>query len=269
MDFEFLDPMKKRGFQQLEVRIHGEKISHFKLVTTPRKLENLIQGEFELRTEIQLMLGSDLLTYGLDKVLLLIKELMGRADTPTISTLKYEVIRLKPPPQPEERRKVEQLYYEKVNAPVKKFIDALGPRIRKIREFLRDADEVVDQEIREVAAKEIVQRLRSTASDFGFDLNQISKRTGELLGHMVNLFREMDLQKVQAPEYQAVVRIKSPYQTGRPKPQIIIIQQGSTLRFLGGSKLNEKFSDISPQLLYDTLRRYLLTKASASKNKAK
>ena len=91
MDFEFLEPLHKKGFKKLEVSFDAGKINHFRMITKPRKLAALIQGELELRTDIHLTLGSDLLTYGLDKVLLIFKDLMGRGDKQTISTLKLSI----------------------------------------------------------------------------------------------------------------------------------------------------------------------------------
>jgi hypothetical protein len=199
-------------------------------------------------------------------MLLFIKELMGRGDKPTTSTLKYQILRLKPPHKPEEMQEVEALYYKKVNAPVSKFFDALGPRVRKVREFIKDADEVVDQEVREVATKEIVERLRKTSSDFGFDLDRISRRTGDLLGRFADILSEESPKKTIAPEYQAGIRKKTSHRNVSTKAQLIIIQRNDVLQFLGGSELDDHFADISPELLYDTLRRYLLTKAATRKN---
>ena len=265
MDFDFLEPVREKGFKELEVAVDAGKVSIFKLVTTPRKLEALIQGELQLRTEIHLTFGSDLLTYGLDKFLLIMKELMGRGDGPVISTLKYDVIRLKPSFTQEEMHKLEKLYYQKVNAPVGKFINALVPHVKKVRAFIKDADRVMDQEVREVAAKEIVERIRKTSADFGFDLDRITKRTGTLLGHMAEIIGEQDLPKMDVQEYQAVIRKKTAQQDVQTKPQLIIIQQGPSLRILGGSKLDAHFNDIIPELLHDTLRLYLLTKAPKKK----
>jgi len=260
MDFEFLEPLHKKGFKKLEVSFDAGKINHFRMITKPRKLAALIQGELELRTDIHLTLGSDLLTYGLDKVLLIFKDLMGRGDKQTISTLKYSIIRVKPEFLPEEVQKVEKLYYKKVNAPVKKFIDALGPRVRKVREFIKDADEVVDQEVREIAAKEIVQRVRKTTADFGFDLDRITKRTGDILGRVAEILREPEGQKEDVPEYQAIIRKKTSHRDVQTKPQLIIIQQGTSLQIIGGYEIDPHFTNITPELLHDTLRRYLLTK---------
>ncbi len=259
MDFEFLEPVQKKGFKKLEVKVAVGKIIHFQLTTTPRKLEALTQGELELRTEIHLTLGSDLITYGLDKFFLILKELTGRGDTQISSTLKYDILRFKPELSSAERLRLEKLYYEKVNAPVKKFIDALGPRVRKVREFIKDADEVVDQEVREVAAKEIVQRLRKTTADFGFDLDRISKRTGDLLGRMADSLGETETRQAESPEYQAIIRKRTSQRDVKTKPQLVIVQQGTTLQIYGGSSLDARFGDITPELLYDTLRRYLLT----------
>lgn len=261
MDFAFLDPVRKTGFKKLEVITDSSgKVTRFKLITTPRKLNDLIQGEYELRTEIQLTLGSDLLTYGLDKFLLVLKEVTGRSDKPMSSTLKYDIVRLKPELTFEERHRIEKLYYKKVNAPIGKFLNALGPRVQKARAFIKDADEVVREEVREVAAKEIVTRLKKATADFGFDFDQISKRTGDLLGRMADILGEPAPQKTETQEYQAVIRKKTSHRDVETKPQLIIIQQKGLLEILGGHELEAQFDDISPELLADTLRRYLLTK---------
>jgi hypothetical protein len=260
MDFAFLDPVRKTGFKKLEVTTASGKVTLFKLITTPRKLNDLIQGEMELRTEIQLTLGSDLLTYGLDKFFLVLKEVTGRSDKPVSSTLKYEVVRLKPEFTPEERRRTEKLYYKKVNAPIGKFINALRPRVQKVRAFMKDADQVVREEVREVAAKEIVDRLKKTTADFGFDFDHISKRTGDLLGRMAEVLGESAPQQTETQDYQAVIRKKTAHRDVETKPQLIIIQQQGLLEILGGRELEAQFDDISPELLTDTLRRYLLTK---------
>lgn len=261
MDFEFLEPLRKTGFRKLAVEVFEGKITYFKFITKPRRIEALIQGELELRTEIHLTFGSDLITYGLDKLLLLAKELTGRGESPTTSTLKYDIFRVKPSFTEDEKKRLEALYYQKINAPIQKFLDALGPRVRKVREFIKDADEVVDQEVREVAAKEIVERIRKTSSDFGFDFDRISRRTGEFLEHMSGILGESTpAVKINAPEYQAGIRKKSALKEGLIKPQLLIIQKHENLQFIGGSQLDDHFSDISPELLNDALRRYLLTK---------
>ncbi|HUY00103.1 MAG TPA: hypothetical protein VMV49_11150 [Candidatus Deferrimicrobium sp.] len=166
MDVEFLEPIRKAGFKKLEVETEVGKVTHFKFSADPRRLEDLIQGELELRTEIHLTFGSELITYGLDKALLILKEIMGRGDKPVSSTLKYEIVRLKPIWSLKEGEKLEKMYYKKVNAPVRKFFDALGPRVKKVREFMKDADQVVRTEVREVAAKEIVDRLKKIYNGF-------------------------------------------------------------------------------------------------------
>jgi len=260
MDFAFLDPVRKTGFKKLEVTTETGKVTRFKLITTPRKLNDLIQGEMELRTEIQLTLGSDLLTYGLDKFLLVLKDITGRSEKPVSSTLKYEVVRMKPEFTLEERCRTEKLYYKKVNAPIGKFINALGPRVKKVRAFMKDADQVVREEVREVAAKEIVDRLKKTTADFGFDFDRISKRTGDLLGRMADIMGDSAPHQTETQEYQAVIRKKTSHRDVETKPQLIIIQQKGMLQILGGSELEAHFDDISPELLNDTLRRYLLTK---------
>ena len=255
-----MDPLKKTGFKALRVKEDAGKIIYFKVLMKPRKLDALIQCEIELRTEIHLTLGSDLITYGLDKFFSILKGLTGRGDQPVSSTLKYDVIRLNPQLTEEEKRRIEKRYYKKVNAPVGKFLDALGPRVRKVREFMKDADQVVESEIREVAAKEIVDRLKKTTADFGFDLDRLTKRTGDLLGHVVDIIGEPDPLQTKAQLYQAVIRKKAAQTDVEKKPQLIIFQQENELQIMGGSNLDPRFADINPELLFDTLRLYLLTK---------
>ncbi len=265
MDFEFLNPLKKSGFKELEIEIGEGTITRFRLVVAPRKVDALIQGELEMRTEIHLTLGSDLITYGLDKFLLIVKELTGRGDRPVTSTLKYSVVRVKPEFTVDERKRLEKLYYKKVNAPVQKFLDALGPRVKKMREFIKDSDQFIREETREVAAKEIVQRLKKATEDFGFDLERISRRTKDLLGLVANMFGEPDAQKLEAQEYQAIIFKKKSKRTAVAKPQLIINQRHDALQIIGGSKIDPHFKDISPDLLYDTLRYYLLIKVPKRK----
>ncbi len=267
MEFEVLEPVSKKGFEKLEVVMEGEKVGKFVLVTKPRKLENLVQGELEMRTEIQLTLGSDLITYGLDKMLLIIKELMGRGDKPMTSTLKYDVVRFKPEVTEKEKQRLEKLYYQKVNAPVAKFIDALGPRVKKVREFLKDADEVIREETREVAAKEIVDRIRKATVDFGFDFDRITKRAGEILGRVADIVGEAGGQEGKYQDYQALVRKKTAQKDVETKPQVIIVQQKGILQIAGGNTFDAHFDNISPELLFDTLRLYLLTKVPIEKSK--
>ncbi|MDD1779542.1 MAG: hypothetical protein LUQ65_15370 [Candidatus Helarchaeota archaeon] len=260
MDFTFLDPVRKTGFKKLEVTTEAGKVTRFRLITTPRKLGELIQGEMELRTEIQLTLGSDLLTYGLDKFFLVLKEVTGRGDKPVSSTLKYEVVRMKPEFTPAERRRTEKLYYKKVKAPLGKCLNALGPRVKKVRAFMKEPDQVVREEVREVAAKEIVDRVKKATADFGFDFDRISKRTGDLLGRMADILGESAPQQTETPEYQSVIRKKTSHRDVETKPHLIIIQQKGMLQILGVHELDAHFDDINPELLNDTLQRYLLTK---------
>ena len=268
MDFKFLEPIRRNGVKKLEIEVGEEKVTQFRLITNPRKLEDIIQGELELRTEIQLTLGSDLLTYSLDKFMLIFKELTGRSGERPISTLKYEITRMKPEVMPEEERRIEELYYRKVNAPIRKFLDALSPRVRKVREMMKDTDQFIRTEAREVAAKEIVGRIKKTTEDFGFDFNSIAKTAGTLLGSVANVLGAPPVQKLEAPatpEYHAEIRKKRIQSTTEIKPQLIIIQGGPTLQIMGGSGIDLSFDDISPELLYDTLHYYLLAKVSKSK----
>jgi hypothetical protein len=268
MDFKFLEPIRHKGVKKLEIEVEEDKVTHFRLITNPRKLEELIQAELEVRTEIQLTLGSDFLTYGIDKFMLIFKELTGRSGERPISTLKYDVIRTKPEFMPGEERRVEELYYRKVNAPIKKFLNALGPRVRKVREMMKDTDQFIREEAQEVAAKEIVGRIKKTTEDFGFDFNSIAKTAGTLLGSVANVLGAPPVQKLEAPaapEYHAAIRKKRIQRTMEIKPQLIIIQGGPTLQIMGGSGIDSSFDNINPELLYDTLHYFLLSKIPTSK----
>lgn len=261
MDFEFLQPLSKRGFKKLEITTDNGKITRFNLITRPRLLEKLIRAEYELRTEIYLTLGSDLLTYGLEKLIMFVKGRSGNEDEKINSTLKYDVLRIKPDYTEEEENRVEELYYNKVNAPVKKFVDAVGSRVKKGKELLEDTDQFVRSEARDVAAKEIVDRLRKTTEDFGFDLNRMTKRTNNLLGRIVAVLGDSEVEKeYDVQEYQSEIRKKRVRMPEDVRPQLVVTQSGSTLQIIGGSEVDSNFEDIEPELLYDTLRLYLLIK---------
>lgn len=265
MDFDFLNPLRKRGFKKLEVSTDSGKITRFNLITKPRKLEKLIQAELELRSEIHVTLGSELLTYGLEKLLLFVKGRTGQEDESIKSTIKYDVLRIKPDYTPEEEQKVEELYYNKINAPVKKFVDALSVRVKKGKELMEDTDNYVRSEARDVAAKEIVDRLRKTTEDFGFDLNRITKRTDNLLGRIINVLGDREPEKYEVQEYQAEIRKKRTRMPPDVRPQLIINQSESMLQIIGGSEIDSNFEDIDPELLDDTLRIYLLTEITKEK----
>ncbi len=258
MDYSFLAPLKKTGFLKLEVTTDAGKFTRFNLIAKPRKIAHLIQGELELRTEIHLTLGSDLLTYGLDKVLLLFKGITGRTDKPVTSTLKYTVVRVKPNVTEAEKSALEKLYYKKVNAPIRKFISAVGPRVRKAREFLKDADKFIKAEAREVATKELVDRVKKTTEDFGID--RITQFAGTLLDRVTDMLGEPSEEMEEGEEYQAIILRKRKSKTSELKPQLLIMQGGNALRIMGGSKFDEHCEDILPELLHDTLRYYLLAK---------
>ncbi|MHA1279645.1 MAG: hypothetical protein ACTSRC_10805 [Candidatus Helarchaeota archaeon] len=258
MQFDFLKPLTKSGFKKLEITTGGGRITRFFLKMRPQKLSELISGELEIRTEIQLTLGSDLLTYGLDKFLLLFQGLTGQGNKSITSTLKYSVVRVKPEMTEAEKAQLEKLYYKKVNAPIRKFLTAVGPRVRKAREFLRDADKFIKAEAREVATKEIVDRVVKTTEDFGID--RITRFAGNLLSRVAEILEDSEIAEEHTEEYQAVILKKRKLKESELKPQLIIMQRGNSLRIMGGSKFDDHCEDIHPELLYDTLRRYLLTK---------
>jgi len=268
MDFKFLEPIRRKGVNKLEIEVEEDRVTSFRLVTKPRKLEELIQGELELRTEIQLTLGSDLLTYGLDKLMLAFKEITGRSGEQPISTLKYDLRRIEPETIPEEERRVKELYYRKVNAPIRKFLDALGPRVRKARELMKDTDQFLRSEAREVAAKEIVDRIKKTTEDFGFDFNRLAKTADTLLSGVASVLGVSTPQKPETPavpEYHAEIWNKKMQKRTETKAQLIVIQGGPMLQIIGGSNIDSGLDDVSPELLYDALRYYLLAKVPTRK----
>ena len=260
MDFNFLEPLKNAGFRKLECSSDGMKIIGFNLITEPRELEQLIWGELELRSEIYVTLGSDLLTYGLEKLIKFVKERSGRTEESVKSTLKYDIIRIRPEYMPDEEEKVKELYFNKVNAPVKKFVDAIGTRVKRGKELLEDTDHFVRSETRDVAAKEIVNRLKKTSSDFGFDLDRITRRTDDLFGRIINVLGDSTSPKFKVQEYQAEIRKKHVRPPDDNKPQLIITQNENSLQIIGGSEIDSNFDNISIGLLKDTLQMYLLAK---------
>jgi hypothetical protein len=105
--------------------------------------------------------------------------------------------------------------------------------------------------------------------DFGFDLNRLSKITENVLGHVADILGEQNEKKLEAPEYQAVIRKKTAHRDVETKPQLIVIQQENGLQIAGGSGIDAHFDDINPELLYDTLRIYLLTAISKAEKSRK
>jgi len=254
---EFLQPLAKYGIKKLEIS-QERKISRFYLITKPRKLEDLIQGELELRTEIYLALGSELLTYGLEKFIMFMKDLRGEETPPEFSsTLKYNVIRIEPEFTEEEENLAQELYYNKINKPVAQFVNALGDRVKKGKELLEDTDKFARKEGTKVAQDEIIRRLRKTSKDFGFDLSKITKSTTRILDRILNVVGEKEIEFV--PEYRALIKPQSKREVN---PQLVIHQTGHHLRIMGGSQLTseQEIDDIDPELLNDALKYILLTK---------
>ncbi|MHA1380062.1 MAG: hypothetical protein ACTSRG_16950 [Candidatus Helarchaeota archaeon] len=255
---EFLKPLQRYGFKYLEIT-NAKKISKIYLVTKPRKLKDLIQGDLELRTEIHLPLGSELLSYGIEKVLSLLSDIRGEESPPGFTyTLKYDVNRIEPEFTAEEEVLAQEMYQEKVNKPVSQFVEAIGERVSKGKELIEDTEKFTRKEGRKVAQEEIVRRLRKTGKDLGFDLGRITKRTERFLDAIINIVGERELEVV--PEYRAIIKPK----TNRDvNPQLIIHQTGNDLRILGGSQLTaeQALDDVDPELLHDTLKFMLLTKA--------
>ncbi|HUY00102.1 MAG TPA: hypothetical protein VMV49_11145 [Candidatus Deferrimicrobium sp.] len=90
-----------------------------------------------------------------------------------------------------------------------------------------------------------------------------------MLGHVADILGEPSTQKLETEEYQAVIRKKTASKDVEMKPQLIIIQQENNLQIAGGSKVDAHFDDINPELLYDTLRMYLLTNIPKVKKRKK
>ncbi|MFX0133706.1 MAG: hypothetical protein ACFFDN_08685 [Candidatus Hodarchaeota archaeon] len=254
---EFLKPIQRYGFKHLEIS-YDKKISKIYLITKPRSLEDLIQGELELRTEIYFALGSELITYGIEKFLTLLSDFRGHESPPEFtSTIKYDITRIEPKYTEEEEIKVQELYQEKINKPISQVVDAIGERMKKGRELLEQTDQFTKKEGRKVAQHEIIRRLRKTSKDFGFDFGRITKRTERVLDAILNIVGEKEMEVV--PEYRALIKPKLKREIN---PQLVIHQTGRDLRILGGSQLTteQEFDDIDPELLKDTLNFMLLTK---------
>lgn len=254
---EFLKPIQKYGFKLLEIN-YEKKVSKFYLITRPRTLEELIQGELELRTEIYLALGSELITYGIERFLTILKDIRGDESPPEFSsTVKYDITRVEPKFTKEEEDKAQELYNNKVNKPVSQVVEAIGERVKKGRELIESTDQFAIKEGTKVAQQEIIRRLRKTSKDLGFDLGKITKRTQRLFDTIINIIGEKEIQNV--PEYRALIKPKSKREIS---PQLIIHQTGNDLRIMGGSQLTteQEFDDVDVELLNDTLKFMLLTK---------
>ena len=255
---EFLNPIQKYGFKYLEIT-YGKKISKINLITKPRKLNDLIQGELELRTELYLAFGSELITYGIERALTILSELQGREISPELAPrIKYSITRIEPEFTEEEEARAQELYQEKLNKPVSQFIDAIGKQMKRGKELLEHTEQFAIKEGRKVAQEEIIRRLRKTGKELGFDLGKISKRTERLLDTIINIIGEKEMEVV--PEYRALIKPKTKKDVN---PQLVIHQTGHDLRILGGSQLTseQEFDDVDPELLSDTLKYILLTKA--------
>ncbi|MHA1298766.1 MAG: hypothetical protein ACTSO9_04900 [Candidatus Helarchaeota archaeon] len=260
---EFLKPLVRYGFKHLEIT-KDKKISKLYLITKPRKLEDLLSGEIELRTEIYFALGSELLTYGIEKILSLLSGIRGDETPPEFTfTIKYDVIRIEPPYTDEDEQKAQELYQQKINKPVSQFIETIGNRMKKGREFIEDTEKFTRKEGSKVVQEEIVRRLRKTGKELGFDLSRITKRTERVLDAIINIVGEREMTVV--PEYRALIKPKSKREIN---PQLVIHQTGKNLRILGGSQITteEEFDDIEPELLHDALKFMLLTKAKTKQN---
>ncbi|MFX1450333.1 MAG: hypothetical protein ACFFCM_05800 [Promethearchaeota archaeon] len=255
---EFLKPLQRYGFKHLEVS-YDKKISKFYLITKPRALEDLLRGELELRTEIYLFaLGSELITYGIEKFLTLLSDIRGDETTPEFtSTIKYDITRIEPKYTEEEEAQAQELYQEKINKPVSQVIEAVGKRVEKGRELLEQTDKFARKEGTKIAQQEIIRRLQKTSKDLGFDFGRITRRTERVLDAIINFVGEKEMEFV--PEYRALIRPKTKREVN---PQLVIHQTGRDLRILGGSRLTteQELDDVDPELLKDTLHFMLLTK---------
>ncbi|NHI93054.1 MAG: hypothetical protein EAX96_11170 [Candidatus Lokiarchaeota archaeon] len=266
-DFDFLKPLNKYGFSKLDIKIDKDIIKKIDLITRSRKIMDLKEGELQLRSEVHHMLGSELITYGLEKLITLFSRIRSGEEKKELkSILKYHVIRMEPNYDENEKKRVDELYYNKVNAPVKRVIDVVEDRVKKSKDFVEDTDKYVRGEARDLAFKEIGKRIRRTGEDLGFDVNQITKRSEQIFGRILNVLSDEHSKKIEPIEYRAYIRSRMGGSLESSKPQLTIHQTESGLRIMGGSLIDEQFDDVSPELLEDALQFMLLSKAEMKKD---
>ena len=207
------------------------------------------------------MLGSELITYGLEKMINLFARIISVEEKKELkSILKYDISRIIPDYSNEEKERVDELYYNKVNAPVKRVVDVLEDRVKKGKELMDNTDKYVRTEAREVAFKEITKRIRRTGEDLGFNVNRITKTSEQIFGRILNVLTDDSNKKIESIEYRALIRSRLGGNLDTTKPQLVIHQTENGLRIMGGSFIDEEFDDLSPELLKDVLQFILLTK---------
>ena len=266
-DFDFLKPLNRYGFSKLDVKIEKSIIKKVDLIVKSRKIADLKEGELQLRSEVHHALGSELITYGLEKLMNLFTQIRSGEEKKELkSILKYHLIRMEPSYEDEEKKRVDELYYDKVNAPVKRVVDVVEDRVKKGKELVENTDKYMRGEARDVAFKEIAKRIRRTGEDLGFDVNRITKRSEQILGRMFKVLADDSQRIVEPIEYRAYIRSREGGSLENSKPQLIIHQTESGLRIMGGSLIDEQFDDVPPELLKDVFQFVLLSKAERKKN---
>ena len=245
--YSYLKPLGKYGFKKLNVQQEKGRITHIDILTKPRKIEDLQEGELQLRSEVHHMLGSELITYGLEKLINLFSRVRSGEEKKEIkSILKYSVTRAAPDYVEEEKKRVEELYYDKVNAPVKRVVEVVEDRVKKGKKLMDDTDKYIRSETRDVAIKEVGKRIRRTGEELGLNVNRLTQTSEKIFGRILNILTEDSETAIEPIEYRASVR-----SLDSSKPQVIIHQSEHGLRIMGGSEFDDEFDDVDPELLKD------------------
>lgn len=266
-DFDFLKPLNKYGFMKFDIEMGKSIVKKVDLLVKTRKIADLKEGELELRSEVHHMLGSELITYGLEKLMTLFSQIRSGEEKKELkSILKYHIIRMEPNYEEEEKKRVDELYYDKVNAPVKRVVDVVEDRVKKGKKFVEHTDKYVREETRDVAFKELAKRIRRTGEDLGFDVNRITKRSEQMFGRILKVLTDDSEIKVEPIEYRAYIREGIGGSLENKKPQLIIHQTESGLRIMGGSLIDEQFDDVAPELLKDVFQFMLFSKVEKKKD---
>jgi len=254
--YSYLKPLRKYGFKKLDIIQDKGRLSRVDILTKPRKIEDLKEGELQLRTEVHHMLGSELITYGLEKLINLFSRVRSGEEKKEIkSILKYSVTRAEPTYDEDEKKRVEELYYNKVNAPVKRVVEVVEDRVKKGKKLMDETNKYIRAETRDVAIKEVTKRIRRTGEELGLNVNRLTQTSEKIFGRILNILTEDSESAIEPIEYRASVR-----SLDSSKPQLIIHQSEHGLRIMGGSQLDEQFDDITPELLEDLFTFILLSK---------
>ncbi len=261
-EYNYLKHLQKYGFKKLDVIQDKNRIKRIEIITYPRKIDDLKEAELQLRSEVHHMLGSELITYGLEKLINIFSRIRSGEEKKELkSILKYEITRMQPNYEEEEIKRVDELYYNKVNAPVKRVVDVVEDRVKKGRKLMADTDNYVRGEARDVAVKELGKRIRRTGEELGFNVNRITQRSEQLFGRILNILTEESPTAIEEIEYRASIRSLE-----ASKPQLVVHQSEDGLRIIGGSQFDEQFSDVTPELLEDTIKFMLLEKKPKENN---